>query len=518
MVKKVLVALLLLLFFSNAVNAKQFSECSSDNNELLDQAFQKILAIYPEDIQKSVLNNTISPVLQNHDYGDLRIEGRFIFKGNERVQGIMVNYFLHKRLDSIPQFAEDVVKMKQQGVLGVSLEVPWHEYESQDNAFTPPEYIEKALDIIEANGLYSTLLLSPHYTPDWFFEKHGDVYMHRPDNTPVIWDNIRTRVPESGAYMTYSPFAEEASKDQIAFSSHAVQHYEQRPSMLAIFLSNEQTYSEEIDVDYSSFAATAWKQYLANRNDADVPLPTDRDAPNYRVFEYFLQDGLNAFHNRIITAVKSQQKTSVPLADRLLLYESMSDHAHKFHQRPLMSTSPASIIANDVYGFTPNVFALQYNYGKPVIVAETNMLGVCTRDAMYDYLMLQFLHGSSVISVFKWEKGNDTYSLLNSDGSFKDRARGVFSAAKKIQTLTNLHYLPITKRLLLDRDAVLDAAHQQTKVDSDSAIEAAWAAKEMPALHWADEIQPTSNRFPHTFILFTVIGIVLGAIALKFFL
>ena len=203
--KKFLICLTLFFCLVPSAFAKQFSECSPENDSFLHDQLAVVQKLYPQNIQTEIVAATKPEENISHNYGPERIDGRFIFKGTERVQGIMVNYFFHKREKDLPQFAQDIKTMKAQGVIGVSLEVPWYEYEAQDDVFTPPVYIEKALDIIESNGLYATILLSPHYTPDWFFQKLGDIYMHRPDQTPIIWDNLRTLVPEAGAYMTYSP-------------------------------------------------------------------------------------------------------------------------------------------------------------------------------------------------------------------------------------------------------------------------------------------------------------------------
>lgn len=487
MIKKFFAGMTLFFCLLPSTFAKQFSECSAENNQFLDQQLSYVRALYPEAQQKEI-TAPVGPFQGiMHDYGPLSIDGRFIFKGDERVQGIMVNYFFHKREQSLAQFAEDIKVMKAQGIIGVSLEVPWYEYEPQDNHFTPPVYIEKALDIVEANGLYTTLLLSPHYTPDWFFEKMGNVYMERPDHTPIIWDNLRTLVPEAGAYMTYSPFAQPAIAEQIAFDVAATQHYEQRPSVVAIFLSNEQTYPKEIKVDYSSHAQAAWQAYLQARGHPSKAMPTTPQDPDYRLFEYFLQDGLHAMHQQIITAVQAKQSTTVPVTDRLILYESISDNAFKYHQRPLRGNDHSTIVANDIYGYTPNVLALQYGYQKPIIVAETNLLGSCDAAAMQDYMMLHFLSGSSIVSLFKWDRGDNPYSLLGTDGSIKERARGVFEAAKKIQSLQQLSYPMIEKSFTLNRDAILDAGYRGERVDSDSVVEQAWQVGVVPMIYWEDD-------------------------------
>lgn len=508
--KKFLIGLTIFFYLVPNAFAKQFSECSPSNTSFLHDQLNNVQKLYPQNIQTEITATNNFEADTDHNYGQEKIVGRFIFKGTERVQGIMVNYFFHKREKDLPQFAQDIKTMKAQGVIGISLEVPWYEYETQDDVFTPPIYIEKALEIIESNGLYATVLLSPHYTPDWFFQKLGDIYMHRPDQTPIIWDNLRTLVPEAGAYMTYSPFAEKAIQEQIAFDVNATQHYENHPSVIAIFLSNEQTYPKEIPVDYSSYAAQAWNTHQHTIN---KPLPTDKSSTDYRQFEYFLQDGLNSFHHQVISAVQAQQKTTVPVTDRLLLYESMSDNAYKYHQRPLKMNDTSTVVANDMYGYTPNVFALQYSYEKPIIIAETNMLGTCDSSTMYDYIMLQFLNGSSIISVFKWQRGADEYSLLNPDGSIKDRAKGVFDAAKKIQSLKDLFYPPIQKSFSLNRDDILDEGEKGNRVDSDSAIEYAWENGLMPAIYWTDDQNNRSEKNESaatTILIYFIIALVLG--------
>ncbi|MBI4835667.1 MAG: beta-galactosidase [Candidatus Abawacabacteria bacterium] len=487
------VALLASLIAITPVNAAQFSECSSANSTQLAQQLDQLIAIYPRHTQEVIKDNS-SAHLQAHDYRPMRIEERFLYKGDERIQGIMVNVFLHKREASLEQFRQDVAVMKAEGILGVSLEVPWYEYESADNQFTPPVYIEKALDIIEEQGLYSTILLAPHYTPDWVFAKLGDIYMHTPDGRKIIWDNIRQLVPETGAYLTYSPFADAASQEQIVFQTNAVQHYEKRASMIAIFLSNEQTYPKEIRVDYSEHAKLAWVKYLNAIQKPTFALPTDSNDPNYRLFEYFLQDGLAKYQAYILAEVQKQQNTQVPLAHRLMLYESMSDNAHKFHQRPTSKLVNSPILVNDIYGFTPNVFAAQYSYQKPIIIAETNILGnACGEDTLYHYLLFQFLHGASISSVFKWQRGNDYYSLLNLDGSLKDRTKGIVKAARKINALVDLTYPEHAHSYFIDRDQVLNLAKEGKRYQIDSTIEQAWARGIFPQLNWQDE--NTSDSF-----------------------
>jgi len=480
---------LILFLFPRISFAYQFSECNVTNQNNLEKHLSNLIDIYPEDIKKKIKENQILNEKCELSYDDIKIVDRNIYRGQNKLQGIMVNYFLHKREDSLEQFEKDLILMKKEGIIGVALEVPWFEYETSDNNFSSPVYIDKALSLIEENKMYATILLSPHYTPEWLYEKLGDVYMYTADQKKIVWNNLSEPVPEAGAYLTFSPFSKMAIEEQIEFQSNAVQYYEKRKSVIAIFLSNEQTYPKYLTADYSSHAEKAWKTFSNKHNLIDT-LPINKKDSNYKYFERFLQQGLNSFHQEIIDRVSITQKTSVPIAHRMMMYDSMSEYADQFHHKPSSTEINSSILVNDIYGFTPNVFALQYSFNRPTIIAETTMLGSCNKNFMHDYLLFQFLHGSSILTIFKWERGIDDYSLLNLDGSYKEKALGVFSAAKKIQNLKNISYPESKNYLFIPQDSILDFAYNNKRYNIDKRIEDFWSFGVLPSLFFSDAFLP----------------------------
>jgi len=489
--------LLLLLFsiciftsFSPKSFAYQFSTCNEENHVELKKHLKNTIASYPANTQEQLNSDNIIFEPKTLSYEPISTHERWIYRGNEKITGLFANYLLVPEDNILEDFKKALPEMKKNGFIGVSLEIPWYEYEPEDNVFTPPKHIEEGLKAIRENNMYAVLLLSPHYTPEWVFEKYEDIYLYDENNNKIVWNNLDKHVPEEGAYLTFSPFSSEGLYEQTEWQTHAVNYYEQKEEILAIFLSNEQSYPKFKKTDYSIHAQKAWIKFLEKNKLESAQLPTKKTDPNYIYFEKFLQNGLNDFQRKIIEAVTEYKKTNILLGHKMMIYETMSAFSDQFHHKFTSTSYNSPIVVNDVYGFTPNVYAMTFGANKPVFTAETNMLGNCSAEFMYDYIMFQYLHGSSIISIFRWKNGEDFYSLLDTNGNIKERSKGVLKAAKKILSLQDFDYPTSLNLLILPQNEILKAAYKNSEYNVNNYIENFWKENLFISLHFAEEIIP----------------------------
>lgn len=357
-----------------------------------------------------------------------------IYANGQVVQGIFVNYFIHDKSTTNARIAQDFRIMKETGVIGISLEIAWNEIEEKDDQFVFPEYFDKAINEAKDQGLWVNILLAPHYTPDWLYEKHGDIYLYNSNGGRHYVDNYSDDVPFHASYINYS-YHSPAVDDQIDFQKHAVNHYEQFPNVLFMYLGNEQIHDRFELIDYSTWAQNEWNLWLAEHKKEIIPMPRSIEDDNFQLWQEFRAQSLNTYLNNVYTEVAQSRERGILLGHRMLLYHSFSAEAPMYGYQP-DQTLEADFIGNDTYSVSLHTYAFQNSFAKPMIIGETSLEGFWDEDSFYRFLMMQYYLGIDIQSVYVWDRKPYDYALVTLGGDLTAKGRGVQMAAEKIRTLS----------------------------------------------------------------------------------
>ena len=366
----------------------------------------------------------------------LKLTEKEVVVNGKALRGLFVNYLSSAKSFDATKVRADFVKIRQSGFIGINSEISWNAIESQEGQYKFPAYFDQLIQIAAEEGLYFSVLLAPHYTPGWVFEKYGDIRLYDNNGQAIFHDNLNTaRVPE-GAYLTFSPSAP-AVDDQIRWQQAAVKHYKAHRNLLAVFLTNEQAFLKDKLLDYSSWAKTAWREWLKQTNlNPALPPPVDPSDPNFFAWQRFRQDTLTNYFNKVYRAVKQVAPNNLIIAHKILFYESTASFALQYGLRPSALELAGDIVANDIYGFAPNVYAAQNSFRLPKMIVETNLLGESwNADSLYYLLLYHYLQGVNLQGIFRWDTSSDGRSMFNAQGKVLPKTTGAFKAALLIRDL-----------------------------------------------------------------------------------
>jgi hypothetical protein len=126
----------------------------------------------------------------------------------------------------------DLDAMKNQfGLKGFSFEIGWHEVEPTRGIFQWNPNWDMLLDVAQKKGLYVNLILTAHYTPDWVFSQRIDVNVKDEDGNNT-----------AGTFLNYAPSSPAALVWQGDFQRAALEPFKDKPALLSVHLTNDQTW------------------------------------------------------------------------------------------------------------------------------------------------------------------------------------------------------------------------------------------------------------------------------------
>jgi len=351
-------------------------------------------------------------------------DNKFLLVNEIPLKGIFVNWmeYLPKLKDI--ELKEEIKKMKDLGIIGVSLEIGWDEIEKTEGEFKFPRYFDNVLNLLKKEGLYVHLLLSAHYTPDWVFEKY--------DKNIQMVDKFGTP-QEEGEYATFS-YLSPAVSDQIEFQKKTIDYYEKFPNIVTFLLGNEQSYGRLHYLDYSVWFQKGFKEWMDKKGIKVSNIPTEKEDINFIHWKRFRQITLNNYLNKVYKESKKVQDR-IPLSFKFIPYENVSAYAPMYglHLSPL--ELEMDFLATDIYGYTSNVFALQNSFKDlPKVVIETNLPGEWSRDSMFKFLLTNYLNGIYLQSIFAWIKADFENTLYNSKGEIRYKTLAI----KEVSQIINL--------------------------------------------------------------------------------
>src|SRR5262249_19285962 len=127
---------------------------------------------------------------------------------------------------------------------------------------TPVNNLIDELDRAAKAGVAVDFLISPHYFPQWMFEKYPHLRKSRIDFFP---------------YSIYAPQGRELVKK---FCEYVLPKIKDKPALLSICLSNEPINWQEPD----EFSTAAWRQWLRQRHNNDIATLNARWRTDYKNF------------------------------------------------------------------------------------------------------------------------------------------------------------------------------------------------------------------------------------------
>ncbi|MDD4352541.1 MAG: beta-galactosidase, partial [Candidatus Gracilibacteria bacterium] len=424
---------------------------------------------------------------------EVELSEKEIIVNGKSLRGLFVNLLVSQNSFEEETLKQELKEIRDSGFIGISSEISWNAIEGQEDNYEFPAYFDRLMEIAAEEGLWVEILLAPHYTPNWVFEKYGDIRLYDNNIKPVFHDNLNVKHVAEGHYLTFSP-SSPAVTDQIEWQQESVRHYSRHNNLLAVFLGNEQSYLKDQLIDYSEWAKQAWKVWLKILNlDENTPLPVDPADNNFFLFQRFRQDTLNDYLNRVYKEVKELAPTDLILAHKTLFYESTAADALHYALKPSALELAGDVVANDIYGFAPNVYAAENTFRVPKIIVETNLLGESwDADSLYYLLMYHYLQGVNLQGIFRWDESSDGRSMFGANSKLLPKSKGAIKAAWLIRNLSktipseppNFGIIIPTKSLALNAG---DFEKHQHKLDQVHLLSEHTPGM-LSSLLWADNI------------------------------
>jgi hypothetical protein len=413
------------LSFRDALQILKLSKSKINQNQKINRLTALTLLIEAlksselmEDLKAENLNIFNYQNLINDTPIELKLDNDYFIVNGKPLKGLFVNWMEDFFVLSKTEILNTISVLKENKIIGVSIEIGWDRLEPEEGDYEFPEEMDFLLTELAKNGMYVHLLISPHYTPPWLFEKYGEIRMM--DREGVFHNE--------GEYATYS-FYSPAVQDQITLQKKAISYYKKFPNIISFLLGNEQSYGRLNDLDYSVWAIDAWRDFLISRNEQFVE-PNN----NLKLWQRFRQLGLNQYFTHVYNEVKKVQE-KIPLSFKFIPYENTSAFSPNYGLHLSAKEIKTDFLAVDIYGFTPNTYSLKYQFDMPKIVLETNMPGDWSEENMFKYLILNYIKGIPLQSVFAWLKGDFENALLYPDGTYWEKTHALKRASELIQYL-----------------------------------------------------------------------------------
>ena len=360
-------------------------------------------------------------------------------------------------------------RMKNLGITGVGLEAGWLESEPTDGNFVFESLgVNLIIEWARKEGLWVTMLLTPHYTPGWVFSKNGDVKMKDSSGNSA-----------DGSFLTFSP-SSPAVDDQIDFQAHAIEYFEKYPNIIAFYLTNEQGYGQMTWLDYSTWAQSSWNSWLQEISTdssywqtrwgitSPVPptttaIPASDNGQQYKDWQLFRSQEMNRYFNKLYDGAVAARSRFIPVCHKFVFYNAFDAHARMWglHLSPLQTKT--DIVACDAYGSVMTMLAGQLAFDKPILLAETNFPSTPTgsdgQGAMTDMLLKQYFHGVQVQTIYAWNNYDSTsfpWGMFYSDTSPLTGTLGVKTSGGIVSTFSgNTGPLEVQSGLLIPTERFL---------------------------------------------------------------
>ena len=320
-------------------------------------------------------------------------DGHQLLVNNEPIRGMFVMWHAGKVDEKYTEdfYRAEFRKMKALGIIGVGFEIGWSTVEPKEGEWDFDSYgLDKVITWAAEEGLWVHLLLTPHYTPGWVFQKYGDVKMKTAEGKDA-----------KGSFLAFSP-SSPVVDDQVRFQQAAVRHYEKFNNILAFFLTNEQGYGNDW-VDHSTWARESWVKWLGR--DADIPKSENDKLWNDWLL--FRRQEFNRYFNRLYDGASAARSRFIPIGHKFVFYGAFDAFASKWglHISPLQTRM--DIVGCDAYGGSSYImYAGQLAQGKPILLTETNFRSTPDdeggRGKMARMLLDQYFHGVQVQTVYVW--------------------------------------------------------------------------------------------------------------------
>jgi len=417
----------------------------------------------------------------------------FIYYGETPIRGIAVNWSVKPYYDK-RYMEEEILKMKEMGVVAISVEVGWDTIEHKEDNYDFPRYFETLLKLAEENGLFVDILIAGHYTPSWVKNKYGDIRMYDSEGRPV----------SDGSYMTFAPTSP-AIEDLKEFQAEVIKHYEEYPNVMAFFLSNEQSYGNKAQLDYSTWAKKAWTEYRQENGlvpfDADMPVSDEEST--FVDWQLFRQDMLVNYLNELYENAAFARGEFRPIGHKIIFYEATSAYSRDYGIYPASTRLKQDIVGSDIYGYTPNVYPAENAFNKPIMVIETNLPYNWEAKPMYEYLVMQYYQNLPLQTIFQWNEGTHPNVMFYNGGKWWNKTFGIQRAIDFINSSPIPEYPDSNTALVLPRKALArngNNYHSFQYVFDDAIWELEKEISSEPIILWSDEFTDNENTVINSLI------------------
>lgn len=320
-------------------------------------------------------------------------------------------------------------RMKEAGFSFVGLERGWNALEPEQGKFDfNPQGFEDVIRWAGEEGLWVTILLTPHYTPGWVMEAFGDVGIKDAEGNPT-----------NGSFLNFSPFSP-AVEAQIAFQRAALEHYSAWPNVMAVFLTNEQGWGQGAWGDYSDWAKAAWEHWRAEQGLAPTALPREGEA-GWEEFLHFRRQGFVDYLNRLYEGATAGRRRFVPVAHKLVFYPASDAFANRWGLRYSPLQLKGDLLAADAYPGAELTRAGERAFGLPIIYAELNFPaspeGPEAKGQCFSLALDHYFAGIGLQQLYAWNvKGQDfPWGLQRTEGELNEAGEGYAAAAKFLAEL-----------------------------------------------------------------------------------
>ena len=323
------------------------------------------------------------------------------------------------------------------------------------------------LDRAAAAGVAVNLLISPHYFPDWAYEK---------------WPHLRDA---GGGFLKVDIHAPEARQVYEKFLRTVIPRLRHHPALHSICLSNEPVFT---DAEKSRFVRERWHDWLEQRHGtiaelnrrwnsdhadfASIPVPSAEFESSPLVYDFvcFNQESFAAFHGWMASIIR-EMAPDIPLHAKIMICANFARHAHgPWSVSPELFATLSDYNGNDAWKYPrkegPWASAWQdenmgYDFQRsvadePVFNSENHLIP----DRTFDHVPASHIsnvfwqgavHGQSATTTWVWER---TYSAKhNFAGSILHRPQCVEAMGR-----TGLDLMRLSKEVTMLQKAPIQIA------------------------------------------------------------
>ena len=330
--------------------------------------------------------------------------------------------------------------------------------------------IEECLSILDraaGAGVAVNLLISPHYFPDWAFEK---------------WPHLRDA---GGGFLKVDVHAPEARQVYEKFLRTVIPRLGHHPALHSICLSNEPVFTSG---EKSRFVRDRWHRWLEQRHGTiaelnrrwgseyadfvSIPVPAAEFDPSPLVYDYvcFNQEAFAEFHGWMASIIR-ELAPDIPLHAKIMVCANFVRHAHgPWSISPELFAALSDYNGNDAWKYYrkegPWASSWQdenmgYDFqrsmaDKPIFNSENHLIPDRTFDRVppshiSNVFWQGAVHGQSATTTWVWER---TYSFTHDfSGSIMHRPQCVEAMGR-----TGLDLMRLSKEVTTLQEAPIQVA------------------------------------------------------------